>query len=165
MIWSRTILDGIVLMIIFNTVVALVWLFFPSAFSSMAPKEIRKAAPPLSKKDMVVLGVLLIPLNIFIVGYMTISSHLAGVTGFWNLFWTAYIETFFINMGDFWGLDLWFRNVAKDRIVIPGTEHCKAWETGEWMKKQAIPEHWLLWPFVSCPMYGLVIAVISQWIF
>jgi len=165
MVWSRTILDGIVLMLIFNAVVAVAWMLFPSAFSSMAPKEIQKAAPPLTKKDYCVLAAVLVPLNILIPVYMIVSSHLSGVTGFWNLFWTAYIETFFINMGDFWGLDVWFRGIAKDKIMIPGTEHCKAWETKEWLKALAIPEHWILWPFVACPMFGLVVAGIRTWIF
>ncbi len=163
--WTRTILDGIVLMIIFNAVVAVAWIFMPTSFSSMTPKEIREAAPPRTKKDMIKLACLLYPLFILTVAYMIVSSHLAGVTGFWNLFWTAYIETFFINMGDFWGLDFWYRGAVKDKIMIPGTEHCKAWETKEWMKTLAIPEHWILWPFIACPMFGFIVAGISHWIY
>ena len=165
MVWSRTILDGIVLMIIFNAVVAVAWIFLPCAFSSMMPKEIRKAAPPRKKNEVIALACLLYPMYILMIAYMIVSSHLAGVTGFWNLFWTAYIEAFFINMGDFWGLDVWYRGAIKDKIMIPGTEHCKAWETKEWLKTLAIPEHFILWPFVTCPLMAFIVAGLSQWIY
>lgn len=50
-------------------------------------------------------------------------------------------------------------------IMIPGTEHCKAWETKEWMKTLAIPEHLIGWPFMVCPLVGLIMAGISTWIY
>lgn len=161
----RTILDGILLCIIFNTIVALTWNFIPDAFSKMLPKEIRMAAPPRKKKEVLILAAVLYPLCILIFAYMIYSAHLAGVSGFWNLFWTGYIEMFFINMGDFWGLDYWYRGAIKDRITIPGTEHCKAWETGEWMRTLAIPEHFIMWPFLICPITGFLVAGLSTWIY
>lgn len=144
MMWSRTVLDGILLCLIFNTVVALTWSQIPCAFSSMMPKEIRQAAPKRNRKELAIL---------------------AGVSGFWNLFWTGYVEMFFINLGDLLGLDYWFRGVTRDKIMIPGTEKCKAWETGVWMKTLALPEHLILWPLVVCPITGLLIAGISMWIY
>lgn len=163
--WIRTILDGLSVMIIFNAVTAVAWSLWPEAFSSMTPKEIRLAAPPAKKKDSIIVSCVLYSLMFLIIAYIIVSSHLAGVTGFWHLFWTAYIEGFFIDMGDFWGLDVWFRGVAKDKIMIPGTEHCKAWETKEWLRTLAIPEHWILWPFVTCPIFGFIVAGISLWIY
>lgn len=44
------------------------------------------------------------------------------------LFWTGYVEMFFVNLGDFFGLDWFFRGLVKDKgIMIAGTEHCEAW--------------------------------------
>lgn len=124
MVWTRTILDGIVVCLIFNVTVALLWLLVPNAFSKMLPPEIRRAAPKRKKKEVAVL---------------------AGVSGFWNLFWTGYVEMFFINLGDFFGLDWFFRGLVKDKgIMIPGTEHCEAWNLKKWMLTLALPEHCIM---------------------
>lgn len=40
MVWSRTVLDGIVMCVIFNVTVALVFLLTPHSFSKMLPAEI-----------------------------------------------------------------------------------------------------------------------------
>ena len=160
--WTRTILDGIVLCLIFNLTIALMWMFIPGAFINMLPAEIRKAAPPREKKDVRILVSIIYPIYPIMFAYMIVSSHLAGVEGFLNLFWTGYIEMMFVNLGDFIGLDYWFRKVNLDRVMIPGTEHCKAWETKTWMIKLGIPEHLILWPFVFCPLTGLVVAGISR---
>ena len=37
-------------------------------------------------------------------------------------------------------------------------EHCKVWNTKEWMLTLAVPEHWLGWPLVICPLVGFVCA-------
>lgn len=165
MVWSRTVLDGILLCLIFNLTVAVTWIFIPGAFSKMLPKEIRLASPPRKMNEVIILASVLYPLYILIFAYMIVSAHLAGVTGFWHLFWTGYIEMFFINLGDFFGLDWWYRGAIKDKIMIPGTEHCKAWETKEWMKTLAIPEHLIGWPLVVCPLVGFIVAGISMWIY
>ena len=165
MVWTRTILDGIMLCLVFNLTIAVLWLFVPCAFSKMLPKEIRLAAPPRKKKEVIILASVLYPLYILIFAYMIVSAHLAGVTGFCNLFWTGYIEMFFINLGDFFGLDWWYRGAIKDRIMIPGTEHCRAWETKEWMKTLEIPEHLIGWTFVVCPLAGLIVVGSGTWIY
>lgn len=68
---------------------------------------------------------------------------------------------FFVNLGDFFGLDWWFRAKVKDRTMLPGTEHCKAWNTKEWLLTLAIPEHCLGWPLIICPLVGLICAGIG----
>ncbi len=65
---------------------------------------------------------------------------------------------FFINLGDFFGLDWLFREKVKDKTMIPGMEHCKAWNTREWMLTLAIPEHLLGWPLILCPLVGVICA-------
>lgn len=159
MIWTRIILDGIAMCLVFNLTVALTWLFIPGAFARMMPPEIRKAAPKRTKREVLLLAAVLYPLYIGMLAYFIISAHQAGITGFWNLFWTGYVEMFFVNLGDFFGLDWWFRAKCRDRgIMIPGTEHCAAWNTKQWMLTLAIPEHCILWPLVVCPLAGLLCA-------
>ena len=165
MVWSRIILDGIVLCLIFNLAIALLWAYSPGAFSKMRTKEIRAAAPPRRKKEVIILASVLYPMYILIFAYMIVSSHLAGITGFWNLFWTGYIEMMFINMGDFLGLDWLYREKLLDRLMIPGTEHCKTWQTKAWMKALGMPEHLVAWPVVICPAVGFIVAGISAWIY
>ena len=127
--WARTILDGLLLCLVFNLTIALLWTYIPNSFKNI------------------------------------VSSHMAGVSGFWNLFWTGYIEMFFINLGDFIGLDYFFRKINLNRVMIPGTEHCKAWETKNWMKTLGIPEHLVIWPLVFCPLVGLIVAGISSLVY
>lgn len=162
MVWERTVLDGIAVCVVFNVTVALLWLLVPNAFSKMLPPEIRKAAPKREKKEVVILASVLYPLYILIFVYMAVSAKQAGVDGFRNLFWTGYAEMFFVNLGDFFGLDWFFRGLVKDKgIMILGTEHCEAWNLKKWMLTLAIPEHCILWPLTVCPIAGLACAGIG----
>ena len=43
--WTRIVLDGLAMCVVFNVSTALLWMIRPTAFSQMMPKEIRKAAP------------------------------------------------------------------------------------------------------------------------
>ena len=162
--WPRTILDGIILSLAFNSIVALMWVLKPRAFLKMLPKEIRQAAPKRTREEKR-FTLTLYPIYILILVYMIISTHLTGISGFWNLFWTGYIEMFFINMGDFWLLDVWFRAKFLDRIMIPGTENCKAWQTKNWLLTFGIPEHWIGWTLIVCPLFGFVVAKSSEFLF
>ncbi len=50
---ARTILDGIVMCVIFNAIVGLFFMVIPQAYSVMFPKEIKEAAAPyVEKKDL-----------------------------------------------------------------------------------------------------------------
>ena len=44
--WPRTIMDGIVMALLFNAVVGVGFLLYPQAYSTMFPKEIKEAAAP-----------------------------------------------------------------------------------------------------------------------
>ena len=146
----------------FNVAVALLWMLVPKAFSKMLPPEIRKAAPKREKKEVAILADVLYPMYILIFVYMAVSARQAGVTGFRNLFWTGYVEMFFINLGDFFGLDWFFREIVKKkRLMIPGTEHCEAWNLKKWMLTRAVPKHCIMWPLVVCPLAGLICAGIG----
>lgn len=159
----RTILDGTLMCVIFNAVVGLFWFIVPQAYSVMFPAEIKKAAAPyVKKKDLRIMNLVIYPLYILMIAYMVFSAVLSGVTGFWNLFWTGYIEMFFVNVGDFLILDCWLRSVVKDKGLIKGAENSKAWEFKEWMMKLAVPEHALAWPLIFCPLVGFICAGIGM---
>lgn len=159
--WTRVILDGIALCIVFNAVAALFAFLLPQAYSTMFPKEIKEAAAPyVVKKDLTKMYWIHGSLFVFLLVYMVCSTLSSGVTGFWNLFWTGYVEMFFVNVGDFLILDCWLRGIGKDMGLVKGAENCKAWEFREWMK-MAVPEHAAGWPLIFCPLAGLVLAGIG----
>ena len=82
------------------------------------------------------------------------------MTGFWNLFFTAYIENLFWNFGDFFLLDWWLRAKYTNRLMVPGTESNEMWKTGPWMKKFGIFDHWIKGP-ISCAVLSLICAGIG----
>ena len=102
----------------------------------------------------------LIPLYLLMFLYMAVSAHLAGVSGFKNLFWTGYIEMMFVNAGDFFLLDVLSRLYVKDKGLIKGAEQHPDWEWKGW-RKLAVPEHGLMWPLLVCPLTGLIVAGIG----
>lgn len=161
MLWQQIIVDGIIVSVIFSAVVAFLWLKLPNAVSGMLPPEIKRVAPRRRKKEVVIVYGVFLLLYLLLLVYIIFSTRMSGVTDFWHLFWSGYIITFMVNMADFWVLDLWFRERFKTRIMIRGTEDCKAWRTREWLRTLAIPEHWIIWPLVVCPIVGLIVASIN----
>ena len=155
---SRTILDGIVMCAVFNAIVGLFFFVMPQAYSVMFPKRLKNAAAPyVDRKQVRSMHIILLILYLSMFVYMAVSARAAGIDGFWNLFWTGYIEMFFVNVGDFVLLDCLARIYVKDKDLIKGTEGNEGWEWKEW-KKLAIPEHGLMWPILVCPLVGLIVA-------
>ena len=155
--WPRIILDGLSMSLLFSTIVGLGFLLVPQAYSTMFPREIRKAAAPwVDQKDVRTMKLILYPLYLFLFVYWALSAHFAGMTGFGTLFWTGYVEMTMVSISDFMILDCWLPGKVRHRIK--GAEHCKAWERKEWLLKLAIPEHGLLWTLVLCPIAGLAVA-------
>mgnify|MGYP006916077474 FL=1 len=158
--WARTILDGVSMSLLFNAVVGLGFLLVPQAYSVMFPKEIKEAAAPyVKKKDVRIMHLIIYPLYLFLVVFWAVSAHFAGIDGFWQLFWTGYVEMTFVSISDFLILDCWLPGKVKH--MIKGAESCKAWERKEWLIKLAIPEHFLGWPLIFCPIAGLIVAGIG----
>ena len=158
--WPRLILDGLVGSLLFNAVAILGFLLVPQAYSTMFPKEIKKAAAPyVDRKDVRAVSLIIYPLYLVLFIYWGFSSRLAGISGFWTLFWTGYIEMTFVSITDFLILDVWLP--PRIRHKIKGAENCKAWERKEWLKTLVIPEHGLVWTFVICPIAGLMVAGIA----
>ncbi len=159
--WMRTLLDGLVMALLFNAVVGLGFLLYPQAYSTMFPKEIREAAAPyVDRGEVRKMKLILYPLYLLMFIYWGVSARLAGVFGFWNLFWTGYAEMTMVSLSDFLILDCWLPPKAKP--YIKGAENFRAWERGEWLKKLAIPEHALGWTFLVCPIAGLITAGIGM---
>lgn len=162
--WGRTLLDGFVLGGLFLAAVTVIWLLHPHAFYRMFPKELKEAAAPYSKEELVACAVPLYSLYLLMFAYLVASAKLAGIEGFWGLFWHAYVCMIIMNFFDLIGLDWWLLQKGlrtpwmRDRLVWPGTEECRSWDTGVWMRTLALPEHLLLWPLVTCPITGLLCA-------
>ena len=159
--WPRIILDGLSMSLLFNAVACLGFLLVPQAYRTMFPKEIKEAAAPyVDKKDVRTMKLILYPLYLVLLVYWGISAWLSGMSGFWNLFWTGYVEMTLVSITDFLILDCWLP--GKVRHMIKGAENCKAWERWEWLKTLAIPEHGLGWTFLVCPVAGLAVAGIGM---
>lgn len=159
--WTRIVLDGISMSLLFNAVVGVGFLLWPQAYSTMFPKEIRKAtAPYVDNRDVHKIKLLLYPLYLLLFVYWGISARAAGMTGIGTLFWAGYIEMTFVSVSDFVILDCWLP--GKVRHMIKGAENCKAWERWEWLKTLAIPEHALGWTLLVCPIAGLAVAGIGS---
>lgn len=159
--WTRIILDGISMSLLFNAVVGLGFLLVPQAYSVMFPKEIKEAAAPyVDKKEVRKMHLIVYPLYVFLPVYWAISARLAGTEGFWPMFWTGYTEMIMVSISDFLILDCWLPGKVRRRIK--GAEHCRAWERKEWLIKLAIPEHFLGWPLLICPLEGLIAAGIGM---
>ena len=158
--WPRIILDGLAMSTLFNAVAGLGFLLVPQAYSTMFPKEIKEAASPyVRKEDVRTMKLILYPLYLVLFVWWAFSARFAGISGFWNLFWTGYVEMTMVSVTDFILLDCWL--LQKIRHRIKGAEHCRAWERREWLLRLAVPEHGLLWTFIVCPVAGLFVAGIN----
>ena len=159
--WSRLILDGLTGSLFFNAVAILGFLLVPQVYSTMFPKEIKKAAAPyVDRKDVRTMNLILYPLYLVLFVWWGISSHLADISGSWNLFWTGYVEMTLVSLTDFLILDCWLPQ--RIRHMIKGAEDCKAWGRWEWLKTLAIPEHGLVWTLLVCPIAGLAVTGIAS---
>lgn len=158
--WPRIIVDGLAMSLLFNAVAGLGFLLVPQAYSTMFPKEIKEAAALyVNRKDVRTMKRILYPLYLVLFVWWAFSARSAGIGGFWNLFWTGYVEMTMVSVTDFILLDCWLPQKIRHRIK--GAERCKAWERREWLIRLAIPEHGLLWTFVVCPVAGVFVAGIN----
>ena len=81
--WPRTILDSIIMALLFNAVVGAGFLLYPQAYTTMFPKEIKEAAAPfVDKRDVRRMKLILYPLYLLLFIYWAVSAHFTGVNGF-----------------------------------------------------------------------------------
>lgn len=60
--------------------------------------------------------------------------------------------------GRFFRVGLFFREQMGSRLELPGTEGCELYNRRNWMLKLGIPEHFVMWPLLVCPMLSLLCA-------
>ena len=139
--WPRLILDGLTGSMLFNAVAIMGFLLVPQAYSTMFPKEIKKAAAPyVDRKDVRTMNLILYPLYLILFVWWGISSHLSGISGFWILFRTGYVEMTFVSVTDFLILDCWLpprvrrcHRGAKERLrrsSSAGSQRPSRWPEG-----------------------------------
>lgn len=160
--WFRIILDGIAMSIMFNCAVATFWLFKPHPFVEIFPKEIQEKARPVTKKERRHTIIMCLTVYPTLVIWGVLSAWQADITGFWNLFWTAYIEMMFVSIGDLLFLDWLLLKITGTRLHAEGTEGDPFYEPKNELLKLGIPEHLGLWPILVCPFVGLVSAGLGQ---
>lgn len=152
--WCRTILDGAIMAAYFNLFAIIIVLADPRIMMCSYPKSIQKAAPhPQTRHERKLYHIwmyfgMLFPLLV----YGALSAANSGTEGFWNLFYMAYIEWLIISFTDFFLLDIFLLQKMGRRMQIPGTYGNPDYRLGNWLKKLAIPEHFLGWPFVAAPL-------------
>lgn len=158
--WSRTILDALAMAAYFNLFAMAVVLINPRIMMCSYPASIRKAAPiPQTRQERklyhlwMYLG-MLIPLAV----YGSVSAVSSGVSNFWPMFWMGYVEWLITSFVDFFLLDVVMLQRLGARIQVPGTEGHPDYQLGNWLKKLALPEHFLAWPLVIAPLFSLVQA-------
>lgn len=157
--WTRILLDGVLMAVFFNLFAVAVVAINPRYMMASYPKEIQKAAPqPVTKRELTVYRKCMVVMIALPLLYGAGSLARTGMEGFWILFAAGYIEWLIVSMTDFVFLDIIMLEVMKGRMMVPGTEEHPGYRLKNWMLRLALPEHFLGWPLVICPIFGLVQA-------
>ena len=156
--WLHVILYGLAMAVIFALTLCLVSYIDPQAFTKMYPPAIQRIAPPIppeSRKNEIIM---LVCLWTFMVLFSIISNYLSGVCGFGQLFLAGYIQFFMVDMGDFFGWNILFREKMGRKLHLPGTEGSELYSRKNWLLKMAIPNHFGIWLIGVCPLGALLNA-------
>lgn len=160
--WLRTILDGLAMSAVFNSYVAVFWLLKPHSFITMFPKELQKKARPVTKDERRHTLLMYSTLYPAVIIWMILSVHQADIQGFWNIFWTAYVEMMLISLGDLFFLDYLLLKKTGNRLHADGVKDDPFYEPKNELLKLGFPEHLILWPVVFCPIIGFIVAGIGS---
>lgn len=158
--WSRVILDGLAMAAYFNLFATVIVLVDPRLMMSGYPRSIQKAAPlPQTGRERRIYLLwmyfgMLLPLTV----YGSLSQVNGGIAGFQSLFRAAYAQWLIIGFSDFFLLDILLLQKLGLRARIPGTEEHEDYRLGNWLKKLAVPEHFLGWPLVVAPVLSVIQA-------
>ena len=144
--WFRTILDGVAMSAVFNSYVAVFWLLEPHSFIVMFPKDLQKRARPVTKEERRHTLLMYATLYPAVLIWMILSSYQAGITGFWPVFWTAYVEMMLISLGDLFFLDYLLLKKAGSRLHADGVKDDSFYEPKNELVKLGLPEHLILLP-------------------
>lgn len=144
--------------VIFALTLCLVSYIDPQAFTKMYPSAIQKIAPPIPSESRKTEVIMLVCLWTFMVLFSITSNYLSGVRSFGQLFLAGYIQFFMVDMGDFFGWNILFREKMGQKLHLPGTEGNELYSRKNWLLKMAIPNHFGIWLIGVCPLGGLVNA-------
>ena len=157
----RVIIDGIFMSAVFNLSAGLLVAINPVIFTTSYPKKLQEIAPKnphATKHQLLWMALVVAPVDLFGI----FSTYMQGIEGFWTLFLVGYIQWFIINLGDFFGLDLYLREKLGERWELPLTHGHPLYQRKEWMKNIALVEHWVMWPFIICPLAGFINAGVGM---
>lgn len=164
MSWLNIISDGIAMAVIFALTLCLVSYIDPQAFTKMYPLGIQKIAPPIPPKSARTKRIMLFSLWTFTIAFGIISNLSSGAESFGQLFLVGYIQMFIVDMGDFFGWNILFREKMGVRLHLPGTEGSELYSRKNWLIKMAIPNHFGIWLLLICPLNGLINAGVIMFI-
>lgn len=156
--WFHVILYGLAMSVIFTLTLCLVSYIDPQSFTKMYPPAIQKIAPQIPAESRKTEVTMLICLWTFMVLFSIISNYLSGVRGFGQLFLAGYIQFFMVDMGDFFGWNILFREKMGRKLHLPGTEGSELYSRKNWLLKMAIPNHFGIWLIGICPLGALLNA-------
>ncbi|MDD3192753.1 MAG: hypothetical protein PHE47_02715 [Oscillospiraceae bacterium] len=147
---------------IFNLIACVIMFLSPRYMMGSYPKAILKAAvqPQTNREKHIGAGVMCIACILLLL-YGAVSASHTGQSAFRTLFLMGYTEWMMASLTDFILLDIVLFQTMKQHIVIPGTEDHPGYELKNWMVKLALPEHFLLWPFIVAPLLAVIQAGIS----
>lgn len=72
--WLRIVLDGLAMSLVFNAFIGMFWFIKPRVYAIMLPKEIKNAAAPYTKKEMLTLALIIYPIFIGMVFINTANN-------------------------------------------------------------------------------------------
>ena len=162
--WLHVILYGLAMAVIFALTLCLVSYIDPQAFTKMYPPAIQRIAPPIPPESRKTEVVMLVCLWTFMVLFSITSNYLSGVRGFGQLFLAGYIQFFMVDMGDFFGWNILFREKMGQKLHLPGTEGSELYSRKNWILKMAIPNHFGIWLIGVCPLGGIVNAGVGTFL-
>lgn len=158
MVWLHVVLDGIAMGGIFALTLCLVSLLDPQSFTRMYPIGIQKIAPKIPEDSNKRKNKMLLILWPAVLIFSICSTFLLGIRGFKALFLAGYIQMFCVDMADFFGWNILFREKMGRKLELPGTEGSELYSLKNWLLKLALPNHFGLWLVIICPLCGLIDA-------
>lgn len=95
--WTRLVLDALLMAAVFNLAAMAAMAYDPRLILPGYPKSIRESAPPTAREKRLynkgmIFGMLALTV------YSIWSALSVGVAGFWNLFFTFYLEWLIVSL-------------------------------------------------------------------
>lgn len=155
--WTLVIVNGLMMAAFFNLSAMLMVAVNPRYMMGSYPKAIQEAAPQKqTEQERTVLRKCLFVLYLLPLVFGAIGFWQADTVDFGALVLAAYVQWMLVNFMDFILLDVIALHTMLDRMVVPGTEGNAWYQSKNWIGKYAVPEHFLMWPLMICPVAALL---------